>query len=30
VNMAREFWPRKHERMRKLISHSHAAAHSPS
>ena len=29
VNMAREFWPHKHERMRKLISHSHAAAHSP-
>lgn len=29
VNMAREFWPHRHERVRKLVSHSHAAARSP-
>jgi hypothetical protein len=28
INMAREFWPRKRERVRKLDSHSHAAARS--
>jgi hypothetical protein len=29
VNMARKFWPRKRERVRKLVSRSHAEARSP-
>jgi hypothetical protein len=29
VNMAREFWPRKHRHVRKLVSHSNAVARAP-